>query len=111
MGLLDGLIGGFVGGEMATAVNTLIAKHGGLSGIVQQFEAQGFSGTIKSWVGTGANLPISPDELQKALGSDTIKTLAAKLGMDPDALASKLSSVLPTVVDRLTPGGIVPPGT
>jgi uncharacterized protein YidB (DUF937 family) len=110
MGLLDGLIGGFVGGEMATVVNGLIARHGGLSGIVQQFESQGFSTTVKSWVGTGANLPISPDELQKALGSDAIRNLAAKVGMDPDALASKLSSVLPQVVDKLTPGGVVPPG-
>jgi hypothetical protein len=38
MGLLDGLLGGAVGPEMARVVNSLIEKHGGISGIVSQFE-------------------------------------------------------------------------
>ena len=55
MGLLDGILGGVVGGEMVSVVNGLIEKHGGVQGIVKQFEQQGLGETVKSWVGTGAN--------------------------------------------------------
>lgn len=53
MGLLDGLVGGAVGAGMVTAVNGLIEKHGGLQGIVAQFQKQGLGPTIQSWIGTG----------------------------------------------------------
>jgi len=108
MGLLDGLLGGIIGAEMATTVNNIIAQHGGLSGIVQQFQSQGFGETVKSWVSTGANMPISPDQIQKVLGPDKLAQLAAKLGMTPEELSGKLSTMLPEVIDKLTPNGTVP---
>jgi len=107
MGLFDGLLGGVVGAEMATVVNGLIEKHGGVQGIVTQLEQQGLGGTVRSWVGTGANLPITPDQIHQALGSDTVKQLAARFGMSPEDLAAKLSTVLPQAIDKLTPGGAV----
>ena len=108
MGLLDGLIGGAAGAGLVTVVNGLIEKHGGLQGIVAQFQQQGLGPTIQSWVGNGENLPISPDQVQRALGSDSIQQLAAKLGIPPDQLAAKLSEILPQAVDKMTPGGKVP---
>ena len=108
MGLLDGLLGGAVGAEMTTVVNSLIQKHGGLQGILAQLEQQGLGGTVKSWVGTGANLPISADQIHQAFGSDMVKELAAKVGLSPDELAAKLSTFLPQVVDKMTPGGALP---
>jgi len=108
MGLLDSLIGGAVGAEMATVVNDLIWKQGGLKGIIEQFQRKGFGPTVQSWVGTGENKPISPDEVHQALGSDTIQQLAAKLGIPPDQLAAKLSQVLPKAIDHLTPDGNIP---
>jgi uncharacterized protein YidB (DUF937 family) len=108
MGLLDGIIGGFVGGEMATVVNGLIAKHGGLGGLVSSFEQNGLGATVKSWVGTGPNATISGDELHRVLGADVLQPLAAKLGISSQDLAQKLAQVLPGVVDKLTPDGVVP---
>ena len=108
MGLLDGLLGGVVGAEMATVVNGLIEKHGGIQGIVAQLEQQGFGGTVRSWVGTGANQPITADQIHQAFGSDIVKELAAKVGMTPEDLAAKLSQILPQAIDKLTPGGVVP---
>jgi uncharacterized protein YidB (DUF937 family) len=107
MGLLDGLLGGVVGAEMATVVNSLIEKHGGIQGIVSQLEQQGLGGTVRSWVGTGANQPITADQIHQAFGSDTVKQLAAKVGMTPEDLAAKLSQLLPQAIDKLTPGGVV----
>jgi uncharacterized protein YidB (DUF937 family) len=108
MGLFDGLLGGVVGAEMATVVNGLIEKHGGVQGVISQLEQQGLGGTVRSWVGTGANQPISPDQIHQAFGSDTVKQLAAKVGMSPEDLAAKLSQILPQAIDKLTPGGVAP---
>ena len=108
MGLLDGLIGGAIGAEMATVVNGLIEKHGGVQGLVRQFEQQGLGETVRSWVGTDANQPISADQIHQALGADTIKVLAEKFGLSSDEMAKRLASVLPQAVDHLTPGGTLP---
>jgi uncharacterized protein YidB (DUF937 family) len=108
MSLFDGLLGGAVGAEMATVVNSLIVKHGGIQGIVAQLEQQGLGGTVRSWVGTGTNLPISSDQIHQVFGSDMVKELAAKVGLSPDELAAKLSTYLPQVVDKMTPGGTLP---
>ncbi len=107
MGLLDGLLGGAVGAEMVTVVNGFIEKHGGVQGIVAQMEQQGLGGTVRSWVGTGPNQPITEDQIHQAFGSDTVKQLAAKVGLTPQELAAKLSIILPQAIDKLTPGGTV----
>jgi uncharacterized protein YidB (DUF937 family) len=108
MGLLDGLIGGAVGAEMITVVNQLIAKHGGLPGIVSQLQQQGLGPTVSSWIGTGPNQPISPDQVHQTFGPEVLRELAAKTGLNPQQLAEKLSQVLPQVIDKLTPTGSVP---
>ena len=108
MGLLDGLIGGAVGAEMITVVIQLIAKHGGLPGIVSQLQQQGLGPTVSSWIGTGPNQPISPDQVHQTFGPEVIRELAAKTGLNPQELAQKLSQVLPQVIDKLTPTGTVP---
>jgi uncharacterized protein YidB (DUF937 family) len=110
MGLLDGLLGGIIGAGMATVVNQIIDRHGGLQGVVNEFEKNGFAGTVQSWVGTGPNQPISGDAMQKVLGGDLLQQLAAKSGMSVPELTQKLSQVLPQAVDKLTPDGVVPKG-
>lgn len=108
MGLLDGLIGGAVGAEMVTVVNGLIEKHGGISGIVSQFEKQGLGETVRSWVGTGANQPVTADQIHQALGADTLRQLASKAGISTDSLTARLSEFLPKAIDQMTPGGTLP---
>ena len=108
MGLLDGVLGGVIGGEMATMVNSFIQQHGGVQGIVAQLEKQGLGPTVQSWDGTGANQPISPDQVHQAIGGGTLAQLAAKAGMNPQELAQKLSQVLPMAIDKLTPEGKIP---
>ncbi|MBV9696876.1 MAG: DUF937 domain-containing protein [Gammaproteobacteria bacterium] len=107
MGFLDGVLGGAVGAEMATAVNSLIQQHGGVQGIVTQLEQQGLGNTVRSWVSTGPNQPISADQVHQAFGN-ALGPLAAKLGISPQDLAQKVSQVLPGAIDRLTPGGTLP---
>jgi uncharacterized protein YidB (DUF937 family) len=108
MGLFDGILGGVVGAEMASVVSGLIEKHGGVQGIVAQMESQGLGATVKSWVGTGANLPVSGDQVHQVFGTDTLRDLAAKIGVHPQDLADKLAQALPQAINKLTPSGIVP---
>jgi uncharacterized protein YidB (DUF937 family) len=108
MGMFDGLLGGIVGAGMVSVVNTIIENHGGLQGVVGQFEKNGLGATVKSWVGTGPNLPISSDDVQKALGPELLERLSQKSGLSVQDLAQKLSQVLPQAVDKLTPNGTIP---
>ncbi len=110
MGLLDGLLGGAIGATAVTALSSLIQQHGGVQGIITQLEQQGLGNTVKSWVGTGPNQPISPDQVHQVFGG-AITTLATKLGMTPQELAAKVSQHLPAAIDHLTPGGKVPTTT
>ncbi len=110
MGMFDGILGGVVGGEMATLVGGLIEKHGGVQGIVSQMESQGLGGTVRSWVGTGANQPISADQVHAAFGPEVIAGLAAKFGLQPQDVAQKLAQALPQAINHLTPSGVTQPG-
>jgi len=108
MGMLDGVLGGIVGAGMVSVVNSIIEKHGGLQGVVSEFEKNGLGATVKSWVGTGPNQPISPDEVRKVLGPDLLQQLSEKSGLSVQDLTQKLAHVLPQAVDKLTPDGAIP---
>jgi uncharacterized protein YidB (DUF937 family) len=84
-------------------------RHPGETTLVAQMEKQGFGNTVKSWVGTGANAPITPEQVHAAFGPEAIASAAAKFGLNPQELAQKLSQVLPQAIDHLTPAGTVKP--
>lgn len=114
MGLLDSITGSILGkfggeqGSMAQVAIDLFNQNGGLSGILEKFKAGGLGETAASWVGTGANIPISAEDISNILGSGVIAELAAKFGINPETLSAKIAEHLPTVVDKLTPNGEVP---
>jgi len=114
LGSLKSVLGSSSGSKepdlMSTVMNLIGGQSGGLGAFVQQFAAKGLGDVAQSWVSTGKNLPISPDQLQSVLGSDVVKGLASKLGMDSNALTSQLSNLLPQAVDKLTPEGKIPEG-
>ncbi len=123
MGLLDelvgkatGMLGGAQGGEgqggLLDEVMGMLSggQGGGLGGLVQNFKDKGLGDIVSSWVGTGDNQPISPDQIKEGLGSETIQNLAAKVGISPDDLSTQLSQFLPGIVDKLTPDGSIPEG-
>lgn len=113
MGLLGqlagGLLGGGGGGGMAGMLLSLIQNQpGGLGGLLSSFESKGMGDQVKSWVGTGANMPVTSDQVHSALGADAISAMAAKLGVSPQVASSGLSQLLPQMVDKLTPHGQMP---
>ena len=76
MGLFDGVLGGIVGAGMVSVVSGILEKHGGLQGVVSEFEKNGFGPTVNSWVGTGPNQPIAPNDVHKPLGPDLLQQLS-----------------------------------
>jgi uncharacterized protein YidB (DUF937 family) len=116
MGLLDSILGAASGktdasGEANSLVGVLggLLTSGGLQGLANKFSQSGCGGAFASWVGMGENQPISSDQVQKCLGSDQVKALAAKMGIDPNQASNLLAEFLPKVVDKLTPTGKVDP--
>jgi uncharacterized protein YidB (DUF937 family) len=114
MSLLD-LAGQMVGiqqGGEATLMSTvlsLINNHpGGLPGLVSAFQQQGFAEVVNSWVSTGLNKTISPQQVQNVLGDSRIQDLASKLGISIPEASMSVAQMLPRVIDHLTPNGQMP---
>ena len=124
MGLLDEVVKSVTGGAAAAApaaensqaslanvvLSMLANQSGGLSGLVQQFTSQGLGHIVNSWIGTGQNLAISPQQLNAVLGSDQLKTIATRAGLSPETAQSGLAQLLPQIIDRMTPNGEMPQG-
>jgi uncharacterized protein YidB (DUF937 family) len=125
MGLLDALAGQVLGslgsgaqqqhGSMVTNVLEMLGgggggAAGGLAGVVGALQKQGLGDVASSWVSTGQNMPISAQQIQSVLGSGMVQQLAGKMGLPSDAIAAQLATVLPVVVDKMTPNGKIEEG-
>ena len=94
---------------IVSAVLQLIQNQpGGISGLLQQFHEKGLGDLVNSWVSTGQNLPVSPDQVQHVLGTEQVQQVAASAGIPAQLASSKLAEFLPMIVDNLTPNGQVP---
>jgi len=89
-------------GPLATTIT------GGLGQLVDQFKAGGEGDKAESWVAPGPNAPITGAQMEHALGAELIDDLVAQTGLDRTELLSRLATVLPEAVDKLTPEGRLP---
>ena len=118
---LGSILGGLTGGGSAKGggmgglligllpmVSKLLA-NGGLQKVLAGFQQQGLADQASSWVGTGANEPITADDVRKVLGNDELTKIAGQLGISETDAASALAQVLPAVVDNVSPDGQLPP--
>jgi len=65
---------------------------------------------MSSWISTGENQPVSGDQIKHALGSDLIQQIAQKLGSSKSEVSGNLATLLPDIIDKLTPTGKLPEG-
>ena len=123
MGLLDSVVGMLGGGQQggggnAALLNAVVGMlansgqggRGGVGDLITKFQQAGLGDVVSSWIGTGQNKPVSPDQLQDVLGSDMLGNIAKQLGVSNGDAAGQLSQMLPEVLDKLTPHGSVPQG-
>jgi len=102
-GGLGNILAGGLGGGAASGALTC-----GLGDLMKQLQQGGLGDAANSWVGSGPNKQVSPDDLSKALGADQLDQVASQSGMSRDELLQGLSQYLPQVVDHLTPDGRLP---
>jgi uncharacterized protein YidB (DUF937 family) len=114
MSILENLAGGLMGGGGDSPVNAIfemVQKYpGGIAGLVNAFQEKGLGEVAASWVGTGANLPISASQIASVLGDGPLAQIASQLGGNAGDAGGALASLLPQVIDKLTPGGQIDEG-
>jgi uncharacterized protein YidB (DUF937 family) len=124
MGLLDNVLGPQLGGlaetamknpQVIAAIASLLSSKdasvggtGGLAGLVQAFQGRGMGDLVSSWIATGPNPPVNASQITDVLGHDTMSQFAAKAGVPHGEAGGLLASLLPAVIDQLTPQGRVP---
>ncbi len=102
LGGLGGLLGGLGNQNPGGLVN------GGLGELVDRFRQNGHGEVADSWVGTGPNKEVAPQQLEQAIGPDVLATLSQQTGMPHEELLERLSRNLPEAVDKYTPDGRLP---
>ncbi|MGH7287195.1 MAG: LysM peptidoglycan-binding domain-containing protein [Myxococcota bacterium] len=113
--LLKGAVGGSAGDSdqqsagLVEGLLELVQQSGGVEGLSKTLEARGLGAETASWIGTGANRPVSADQLLGALGRDRVGALARRAGLGESLGAGAIAAILPALIDKLTPDGR-PPG-
>jgi uncharacterized protein YidB (DUF937 family) len=90
-------------GSLATMLSN--PQTGGINGLLDKLRSCGLGGAMQSWISTGHNQAVTPDQLHRALGDDQINQIAGNAGVSPQQASSGLSSLLPALVDKLSPNG------
>ncbi len=110
MGLLDnlgGMVGQLAAGAAPAMISAALAKTnlGNLQGLADQLQQGGLGDQVKSWLGNGANMSVTPDQIRAALGNDQVKQLAEHFGVPVDAALKLLAEHVPAAVDQASPNG------
>ena len=116
MGLLDslglgdalkGALGQVEAAALPALLNAVLAKtqYQDLNGLVAALQKGGLNAQVQSWLGPGANLPVTEDQLKAVLGNAQVQEFARHLGLPVDATLKLLAQYLPDIVDKASPGG------
>ncbi len=110
MGLLDnlgGMVGQMAAGAAPALISAALAKTnlGNLQGLANQLQQGGLGDQVKSWLGNGANMSVTTEQIRAALGNDQVKQLAEHFGVPVDAALKLLAEHVPTAIDQASPNG------
>jgi uncharacterized protein YidB (DUF937 family) len=97
---LDKILNHLMGGQQGAS---------GLEALVEKLRNGGLADRVDSWISTGTNRPVAPQELEQALGGEReADRLASGTGMERPGLLALLSQTLPRLIDGMTPQGRMP---
>lgn len=85
-----------------------VEANGGIMAIIAKFQNKGMKAEADSWVATGPNQLISPQQVSQVFDAQALGELGKSLGTTPEGAASTLSKVLPEVINQFSPQGEVP---
>ena len=100
-------VGTAFGSVSASALPGLINQYypGGLNGVLQQLQHNGYGQQVASWLGPGPNDPITAQDLAQALNNDHVRQVAQKMGLPYDQMLQGMAKALPEAVDKHSPDG------
>jgi len=94
---------------LLSALLTLISgRNGGFTGLLQRFTDAGLGDTASSWINSSANTPVSNEQLESALGEDTLREISSNVRLDYQKTVSASAFMIPKIIDRLSPAGAAP---
>jgi uncharacterized protein YidB (DUF937 family) len=105
-GRSSGGLGDLIGSLGAGGAGGVLGN--GLNELVESFRRSGQADVAESWVGTGPNKTVEPNQLERAIGPDVLDDLTRRTGLTREEILSRLSRDLPDAVDRYTPEGRLP---
>lgn len=101
-----GGLGGLLGNLGGAGAGGLLG--GGLGELLDSFRQNGQGEVADSWVSSGPNKDIAPQQLEQAIGPDVLASLEQQTGLSREEILSRLSRDLPQAVDQYTPEGRLP---
>jgi outer membrane protein OmpA-like peptidoglycan-associated protein/uncharacterized protein YidB (DUF937 family) len=118
MALFDSIIGEVaqkfgLGDKASPLLSALLSlmtndESGGLNGFLDRFRKAGLGDIVGSWIGGGESKALSTSQLESALGSNVLSTIASKAGLPLSTASPALAFMIPQIVDKLTPSGVIP---
>ncbi len=94
--------------SLLSSKDSSVGDSGGLASVVNAFQKKGLGDMVASWISTGPNPPVSANQVTDVLGPTILKQFAQKAGVPQAQAGGLLASLLPAVIDHLTPDGKVP---
>ena len=110
--MLSGLHGqgGGAGNVLQSLLKVVSSQGGGLGGLLPKLQGgdSPVADQFASWVGTGENQPVTPDQAEQAVGSDTMAQVAQDAGVSHEEAKTQLAGALPQLIDKISPDGKLP---
>ena len=105
--MLKSLLGQAESAGLPAIINNVLAQtqYRDLNGLVAALQKGGLNAQVQSWLGPGANLPITEDQLKAVLGNSQVQDFACHLGLPVDETLKNLAQYLPNIVDKASPNG------
>jgi uncharacterized protein YidB (DUF937 family) len=104
----DQATNGLDSNELVSALSGLLGGGGGnlnLGVLLAKMQQGGLGDIAASWLGSGANAPISPEAVTDLVGSDKIAAFASRFGLSAESAKNAVASALPAMVDKASPNG------
>jgi uncharacterized protein YidB (DUF937 family) len=79
-----------------------------LSVLLEKLRSANLDDKVKSWISKDKNQAVTPEQVKVALGDAEVKAVASEMGVTSDQAAGTIAKLLPTIIDKLTPDGLVP---
>jgi uncharacterized protein YidB (DUF937 family) len=109
--MLKSLLGQAESAGLPAVINNVLAQtqYRDLNGLVAALEKGGLGAQVQSWLGPGANQPITAEQLKAIIGNSQLQDFARKLGLPVDETLKNMAQCLPDIVDKASPNGTIKP--